>query len=174
MAHSSIDKLLRAQAPALLQGPSARPCAMPEAIFGEPIEDDSRSASRGTHGSGRHTGRIRRLRFHRAPLDAMRPGAVLVIRVPLLGGTCRLLATDVVGSIREGRVLRGRILEDPQARPSTLTLGPDRVYGTLVTPRGTLELEARGDVAWVFVTPNTGSRQVQRAWLLPRNSSQAT
>lgn len=103
----------------------------------------------------------------------MRPGAVLVIRVPLLGGTCRLLATDVVAGTAEGTVIRGRVLEDPQSRVSTLTLGSERVYGSLLTPRGTLELEARGDIAWVFVTPFSDSGHERRAWLLPRNSSQA-
>lgn len=170
MAHSSIEKLLRAQPPALLQRPHRQRCTVPEAVFGEPVDDAAHDLR---HGSKHQPGHVQRLRFNRAPLDAMRPGAVLVIRVPLLGGTCRLQAIDVVGDIVEGRVLRGRVLEDPQLRASTLTLGKERVYGTLVTPLGTLELEARDDIAWIFVSPHSEPGCEQRAWLLPGNSSQA-
>lgn len=167
--HSAIDKLLRTQAPARLWGDDLKACSTPDAVFGQPIEGDFGDAR---DGSSRNR-RTLMVHFNRAPLDTTRRGSVLVLQLPLLGGPCRLLATDVTGSIAAGRVLTGRVLEDPQCRTSTLTLGPDQVYGTIITARGMLELEARGTVAWIFITPASGPPAENQAWLLPRGNSQA-
>ena len=167
MAKSYLDRVLLDQAPALAEGRTLAPEGVVESewIFGEPLDPPP---------AGKNPNRTHKVRFQRGILEQLGRGAVLELDLPLLGGRYRLQIDEVLGSVAQGRVLRGRLLEDGHCRESTITLGTDRAYGTLVAPGGTLEFEAKGSVAWLFVTPQQRVTLRRRAWLLPKSSSQAS
>lgn len=164
MAKSHLDRVLLDQAPALTAGrdSAAEDPAGATRLFGEVIDAPPRDAD---------PVRTHVVRFQRGILEQLRRGTVLELDLPPLEGRYRLLITETLGSISEGRVLRGRLLEDGRCRESTITLGIDRAYGTLLAPHGTLEFEARGSVAWIIVKPQRSAPPRRRAWLLPKRGS---
>lgn len=164
MAKSPLDRVLLDQAPALAAGSESAAPGAPgsERVFGDTLDATP---------PGGDPARTRAVRFQRGILEQLGRGAVLELQLPLLEGRYRLLITEVLGSISQGRVLRGRLLEDGRCRESTITLGEDRAYGTLVAPKGILEFEARGSVAWLFVTSDRRTHPRRRAWLLPKHGS---
>jgi len=164
VAKSPLDRALLDQAPALAAG---RPSAADDGPVAERVFGDILDATP----PGADPIRTRMVRFQRGILEQLGRGAVLELDLPLLNRRHRLLVTEVLGSITQGRVLRGRLLEDGHCRESTITLGRDRAYGTLVAPGSTLEFEARGNVAWLFVTPHQRPTLRRRAWLLPKSGS---
>lgn len=173
MAKSPLDKLLLEQAPALacpgaeaLRDTGRRNAtgdgpADGEALFGDVLQT----------APGSEPGRTAVVQFRRALLEVLQRGSILPLQLPLLGGRHHLLVTEVAGQIAHGRVLHGRLQEEGEGRLSTITLGPDRVYGTLEAAQGTLEFEARGGIAHLFVTPRRLPPLRRRAWLLPRKGS---
>lgn len=164
MTKSLLDRILLDQAPALAASP-------------DPVADDGSGGTKVFGAAldaippGADPARTCIVRFQRGILEQLRRAAVLELDLPQLGGRYRLLIREVLGSISEGRVLRGRLLEDGLCRDSTITLGTDRAYGTLVAPSGTLEFEAKGSVAWIIVTPHRRRPRPRRAWLLPKSGS---
>ncbi|MCC5886640.1 MAG: hypothetical protein JJT88_09430 [Gammaproteobacteria bacterium] len=161
---SPLDRVLLDQAPALAAGiePALTEPERPERVFGDALDATP---------PGADPNRTCVVHFQRGILEQLSPAAVMELELPLLGGRYRLLINEVMGSIAQGRVLRGRLLEDGRCRASTITLGEDRAYGTLVAPRGILEFEAKGSVAWLFVTPHRPAPPRRRAWLLPKHGS---
>lgn len=164
MAKSPLDRVLLNQAPALAAGPATaeQDASGRSELFGEAID---------ALPPGADPSRTCMVRFQPGILEQLRRGAVLEFELPPLEGRYRLLISEVLGSITEGRVLRGRLLEDGLCRESTITLGTDRAYGTLVAPGGTLEFEAKGRTARVVMTPHRRSPRRRRAWLLPKSGS---